>query len=140
MSHSPDKLELYSIVVGTITANEQRRNQMAAIYLTVISLSTALLGVYKDLEPLFVVIPMLVTSLFWLLNMLYFRSLAKAKFSVIKEIEAEWEFRPFDREWQSLKAQPAYRRVSLTIIESLFPALIFLGATGYLLYRILCGI
>ena len=138
MSDQPTKFELYSIIVGTITANEQRRNQVAAIYLTVISLGTALLGIYDGLEPLFVVVPISITSLFWFLNMLYFRSLAKAKFAVIGEIEAEWNFRPFENEWQKLQSEPSYRRISLTVVESLFPALIFATTLIYFAYRAWC--
>jgi len=136
MSNQPTKFELYAIFVETITAKEQRRHQVAAIYVTVISLGTALLGVYDGLEPLYVVGPVGVIALFWLLNMLYFRSLAKAKFAVIEEIEKDWDFRPFELEWQKLEAQPGHTRVSLTFVEILFPALILAGALIYVGYRV----
>ena len=136
MSSQPTQFELYSLFVGTITAKEMRRHQVAAIYVTVISLGTALLGVYDDLEPLFVIGPIGVIALFWLLNMLYFRSLAKAKFKVIEEIEENWEFRPFEREWQTLQAQPYHMRISLTFVEIAFPAFILVGTLVYAAYRL----
>lgn len=139
MSGQPTKFELYAVYVETITAKEQRRHQVAAIYVTVISLGTALLGIYENLEPLYVVAPVGVIALFWLLNMLYFRSLAKAKFAVIEEIEKDWDFRPFELEWQKLQEQPRQMRVSLTFIEVLFPAVVLAGTLGYILYRACIG-
>lgn len=135
MSNQPTKLELYAIFVATITAKEQRRHQVAAIYVALISLGTAFLGVYTDLDPLYITAPVGLTALFWLLNMLYFRSLAKAKFAVIHEIEKDWDFRPFELEWQKLQEQPRQMRISLTFVEILFPALILVGTLIYALYR-----
>jgi len=137
MSDQPTKSELYAIFVETITAAEQRRNQVAAIYLTVISLTTALLGIYDNLEPLFVVVPVSITSLFWFLNMLYFRSLADAKFAVIGQIEADWPFKPFAVEYEELHKQPAWKRIKLTVIETAFPACIFAAAIAYIGYRVI---
>ena len=77
------KLEIYKIFVGTITASENRRQQASTVYLGMIAAVFTVMASIKNIELIFPVLVILVTSVLWWLTINYFRRLAKAKFSVI---------------------------------------------------------
>lgn len=135
---APSTLDLYTVYVQTITAAEQRRNQVALAYLAVISIVAGLIGIYDETDALWFVGPIGALALLWFLNMLYFRSLAKAKFEVIKDLEKDWEYKPFAQEWEYLHSMPGYKRVSLSMVETTVPLLICLAAASYVAWRLWC--
>ena len=138
ISDEQRNLELYKTFVDTITATEQRRQQASGIYLSLLSAGAATLGIAKDLDPIFIVIPALTVSLIWLASIFYFRGLAEAKFKVINQLEAGWSLKPFDLEWEAFKKireKKPILKVSLTHLEMVPPALIFLVSCVYLSIR-----
>jgi len=139
MTDQQQNLELYKTFVDTITATEQRRQQASGIYLSLLSAGAATLGIAKDLDPIYIVIPALTISLIWLTSLFYFRGLAEAKFKVINKLEADWPVKPFEFEWQAFKAirqKKPLLKISLTYLEMVPPALIFLGGLIYLIVRL----
>ena len=139
MTEGQRNLELYKAFVTTITATEQRRQRASGIYLSLLSAGAAVLGIAKNLDPIFIVIPALTVSFIWLASILYFRGLAEAKFKVISRLEENWTVKPFELEWEFFKELRAKRpllKVSLTYLEMLPPALIFLASVIYVLIRL----
>lgn len=138
-------LDLYSIYVQTITANEQRRLQVSVFYLSLVVAGTALLGVIK-LKSLFVIVPVFIISLIWFFSIKYFRSLANAKFKVISEMESHFSIRPFEMERTHYKGadkddeQAKVKkklRLSLTHLDMLVPLAVMLASGVYLLFEII---
>ena len=136
MTEKPTKFELYSVFVETITANEQRRQQTSAIYLTLMSAGITILGTVEGLEPIYVIFPITIIGLIWLLSILYFRNLAQAKFSVIAQLEADWETKPFELEWAAFKVKrrSPLLRTGLTYLEMIIPSGISAAGICYLVY------
>ena len=146
MSENAELIDLYKIVVDTITANEQRRQQVTTTYLTVFAGGMAALGALKDIDPIFLAIPAIPVSLIWYSSVRYFRRLAKAKFAVIGQMEKEFCLQPFELEWKHFKHQPKRfswlpdtlrGRFGLTQLEMLIPAILAVSATAYLFWRLL---
>jgi hypothetical protein len=124
-------------MVETITANEQRRQNASAIYIALVSAAIAFWGANLSIDPLVVVAPVTVGSLLWALKMFYFRSLARAKFAVIAEIEKDWELKPFEMEWRLFKSSNmSWARPGLSLLEMLIPTLIFAAGIIYLIFRL----
>ena len=105
MTDKEEALELYKTYVDTITANEQRRQQLAAFYLSLVAAGIALLGTIKGIDPLAVLGPMFVIAAVWYATIRYFRRLAQAKFKVIAELESHFTIRPFQLEHRYYKSK-----------------------------------
>ncbi len=138
MSESPRKLDLYNIYVNTIISNENRRQQASAIYLSLISAGLALIGSVKSINIYYLIFPAMAISIIWLLTIIYFRSLAQAKFKVIEEIEKDWDIKPFYSEWTHFKSQKrgAFFQISLTYLEMSIPIITFACASIYILINL----
>ena len=138
-----EHLEIYKIVVGTITANEGRRQKATATYLGMIA---AIATVASAIPNLALIVPatiMLIIALIWLATLLYFRRLAQAKFAVIKEIEKKLALAAFEREWKYFKDKRVSFGLSLTYIEMVIPVVAAIGSfcyvTYWLVYRVFCS-
>ena len=130
MTDQPNTLELYRIMVATITANEGRRQQASAVYMSLVSAGVAVLGA-GAVNPYFVLLPIMAIAAVWFVTIRYFRALAQAKFAVIVELEREWHIRPFAMEWQHLKENWRWRGLELSNIETYLPVAVFVLALGY---------
>lgn len=148
MTDKEEILELYKVFVGTITANEQRRLQLTAVFLTLMAAGVTALGTIKDIDPMYIVAPAFVVSLVWFSGIRHFRRLAKAKFKVIATMERHFSIRPFELEWNIFSSsadggstkdenrKPRFR-FGLARLEMFVPgALMFLSGL-YVLYRLL---
>lgn len=124
MNKSPKKIDLYSIYVNTITSAENRRQQALAVYFSLISAGAVLIGTVESVNINFMLTSIDIISFIWLLTIKYFRALAEVKFEVIKRIEKDWEFKPFDIEWKYLKSQKKW--LSLTCLEMIPPSIILI--------------
>ncbi|GJL96608.1 MAG: hypothetical protein DHS20C06_04250 [Hyphobacterium sp.] len=101
--NTDEKIQLYGIYVGTITAAENRRQSYSAILLTLYAATFALLGSDFAIDPIFVVPALAVISWIWWSKIRFLKKLAKSKFAVIEELEAEFEIKPFKSEWKHFK-------------------------------------
>ena len=136
MSDNPRNIDIYSVYVQTITANEQRRQALAAFYLSLVAAGIALFASEKITEYVAIVIPISIISMVWFSTIRYFRRLAKAKFKVISELESGFDIKPFAKEWEYYKSGQGRLKIGLTHIELIIPALIFVVSTSYVLYRV----
>ena len=130
-----DRIELYKLVVQTITANEQRRQQVNAAYSTMLIASLAAIGGIERLDPLYVVLPALPLALLWLANLRSFLRLAEAKFAVVAELEKGFDIQPFGMEWELVKASSNGLSPGLARLEMTLPAVVALTCIGYLVAR-----
>ena len=148
VSDQPTKFELYSVFVGTITAAEQRRQQISSIYYSILMAVAAFLGSNIEVDIVYIILPLSLISFIFFAKIRYFRNLASAKFEVIQSLENEWDIKPFDIEWQAFKKQKKLRLGGLlTHLEAAIPFIIAVSGIIYSIYiitpRILnswCGI
>jgi len=135
-----EHLEIYKIVVGSITANEGRRQRATAAYLSMIAaIATASVAI-PNLPLIVPTSAIFVIALTWLATVLYFRRLAQAKFAVINEIEKELIFPAFQCEWRYFKDKRGFFSMSLTYIEMVVPAGAAVGSVVYIMYWFFCKI
>lgn len=147
MTKKEEVLELYKVMVGTITSSEQRRQQLGAVFLTLIAAGITALGAIKDLDPIYVAVPGLIVSVIWFASVSYFRRLAQAKFKVIEELEKHFSIRPFELERTFFKnprdagsgggKQRRSLRLGLTQLEMIVPGALMLVSGAYVLYRLI---
>ena len=140
MSDRQEIVELYGIYVQTITANEQRRQALAAFYLSLVAAGIAMLASDKDIQYLTIAIPISIVSLVWFATISYFRNLAQAKFKVIGDLEAKFEIKPFTDEWRYYKDARGKWRIGLTHLELIVPATLFITSISYIGYTILAQV
>lgn len=126
-----ERLELYRIVVDSITTNEARRQQVMNINITLMIGGLAAIGGIETLDPLFMVVPGLLLSVIWLGSVRYFRALAQAKFSVISTLEEGFEIKPYALEWKNMKKVT----FNLTHLEMFVPTLVIVICIAYLILR-----
>lgn len=126
-----EKLELYRLMVETVSANEARRQQMMTLYVSLFVAGFAALGSIEALDPLYLVVPALALSIVWYSSLRYFRALATAKFAVISHLEEDFPIKPFDME---RKATPK-RKLELSQLEMMLPALTILACMLYIVAR-----
>ena len=116
------KIEIYSIFIQTIISSEQRRQQISVVYYSILAAMSALLGSKIDINSKYVVFCISIISLIFFAKIRYFKKLASAKFSVIKQLESGWDIRPFEIEWVEFKKTQKIKVIgNLTQLESLIP-------------------
>lgn len=130
-----DRLELYKVMVGTITATEQRRQQSTTVNTSLVVAAMAALGGIKGIDPMFFALPAIPLCLIWLLNIRYFRRIAAAKWKVVIALESKFDAQPFGDEWAILMADTKRLRFELTHLEMAVPISILVASLGYLVFR-----
>lgn len=147
MTEKSEMLELYSVYVETVTANEQRRQALSAFYTTIIAAGAAFLTSDNDYDHVWIISAIFVISVIWYLTIRYFRRLAKAKFEVIKLMESHFAVQPFGLEWKFFKGdlpdnaeaprkKRRWIRFSLTHFDMVIPLVSLISCGAYLLYRL----
>ena len=130
MDDRQENLELYKVMVSTITANEARRQQISSVFLSLIGLGSAGAGAFHaSLDFLYISVPGAFLSMIWWMQIGYLKRLAKAKFDVIEMMENKMAFQPFATEWRIFKGTTP--RATLSEIEMLVPMLCFLVCAIY---------
>lgn len=116
-------VQIYQTYVDSLIAHENKRLQSNAMYG---ASSLAIAGLLPDITDLrLVYITLAVIGILWFNKILYYRSLSKAKFFAINEIEKNLDQRPFQMEWTHFKENKIIP-TELTWIELCVPALQFL--------------
>lgn len=131
-----ERIEIYKIVVDTITANEGRRQRAATSCLGMLAAITTAMAAIPELPLIAPMLAILVIALTWLATVWYFRRLAQAKFAVIAEIEETLVVPAFKQEWQHFRNGRNCFHLSLTYLEMVVPALAAAGSAAYILYWI----
>lgn len=111
--------DIYGAYVSALLHNEGKRQNANQIYLTI---SLAVITAYSTIEAfpkLYAVSMIGFVAVIWILTILFYRNLARAKFKVLLEMERQLAFDPFTKEWAAMPS--AHRRVGLTRLEVLAP-------------------
>ena len=135
MGEKEEILELYKVMVGTITAAEARRQRVNATFTTLMVAVFGAAGVIDGFDFLYASIFAIILSLAWYTQLLYFKWLAEAKFCVIDQLEQRLSYKPFQVEWSHMQSR--LWKIPLTRLE-LFLPLLFLVAS--LAYALLCAL
>ena len=132
MAGNTEITEIYSTYVSALLHNEGKRQNANQIYLTI---SLAVVTAYSTIEgfpKLYAALMIGFVSLIWILTILFYRNLSRAKFAVLLEMEKQLAFDPFTREWEAMPT--SHRKVGLTRLEVLAPFfLIAFAAMVYIL-------
>ena len=134
-----EHLEIYKIVVETITANEGRRQRATAAYLGMIAAIATAAAAIPNLPWIVPTLIILIIAITWLATLVYFRRLAQAKFAVIQELEEKLIFPAFGREWEHFTGKRGFFSMSLTYIEMVVPAGAAIGSVVYIMCRFFCN-
>ena len=95
---SAQLIDLYKTYVDTITANEHRRYRSSFMYFSLCAAGFTVAGSIGSIDPIVPTLMVVFISIVWCMTIKSFRQLAKAKFEVIKEMESELCYQPFERE------------------------------------------
>lgn len=133
-----EHLEIYKVVVDTITANEGRRQRANTAYLGMLAAIATAAAAIPHLPLIAPISAIFVVALTWFATVLYFRRLAQAKFAVITEIEKTLVLPAFKLEWQHFNGRRKFYQLSLTHLEMVIPAGVAVVSAAYVLYWIIC--
>lgn len=122
---------LHGKLVDTACASETKRQSVSVTSAALISAGAAWMASDKDFTFAYLILPLMIVSAIWFVTVRYYQQLAKAKWTVIHEIEEELAFKPFKREWQLYKDHKQGFTFGPSTLEQVIPALIFLASTAY---------
>jgi len=128
------RLEIYKVFVTTITANENRRQRASTIYLAMLAAIATVASSIRDMDLIYPVMVILLISIIWLCNIIYFLKLAQAKFLVVAEIEKNLPIAAFGMEWQTFKDNKRWWQISLTKLEMTVPVLAIVLCISYVAF------
>ena len=120
MSDVDSKLEIYKVYVDTIISTENRRLHASTVYLGMIAAVATLAGSVAEVKLIYPISVTFAISTIWWLSVKFFRKLARAKFSVIAELEKDLPIAVFELEWNAFKGDRS-RGLSLTHLEMALP-------------------
>lgn len=130
MKEKEELLKIYEMYVATVTAQEQRRYQIVAVYSTLVAGAWAVLATGNTSHQILIITGICVISLVWAFTVRAFKRLADAKFSVILEIEKKFLIQPFLQEWEyEKKSKPCSLRLSR--LDGIVPWILFASAFIY---------
>lgn len=138
MTENSENLELYRIMVGTVTANEQRRQQISSVFMTLVAAGFGAAGAIDNFDAVYATVPGAVVGIVWWLQVRYLKQLATAKFKIINRLESNFDYQPFSEEWQytkSKKVSSSWFRPSLSRIEMTVPLMISAACACHIFYR-----
>ncbi len=112
-------LGIYETYVSALLHNESKRQNANQIYLTIslaiVTAHSTIEGFPKTLAALMIGF----VAVIWVLTIVSYRNLSRAKFAVLLDMEKELPYDPFTKEWEALPR--AQRWVGLTRLETLAP-------------------
>lgn len=140
MTERNELLELYRVMVDTVTANEQRRQQISSVFITLVAAGFGAVGAIEDFQLVYATVPAVFLSIIWWAQVRYLKNLASAKFHVICQIEDQFVYQPFKEEWKHLKRDAAssrsWLRLGLSQIEMLVPIGVFFASFAHVGYTV----
>ena len=134
MSNADSKLEIYKVYVDTIIATESQRLHASTVYLGMIAAVATLAGSIADVKPIYPVSVTFAISTIWWLSVKYFRKLARARFSVIAELEKDLPIAVFDLEWKAFRGDRS-KGLNLTHLEMALPIVTPSLCGAYILFH-----
>lgn len=137
ISKDAETLELYRMMVDTITANEQRRQQISSVFITLLAAGFGAAGAIQGFNMVYATASALVVSLVWFAQVRFLKRLATAKFHVIGQLEEKLTYHPFAEEWRFLKRDNPKRKwllFGLSDIEMIVPLAVFFASAVHLMW------
>lgn len=138
-----EKVELYRIMVETVTANENRRHQISSVYLALAAAAFGLISTSSSVNLSILAVGGLFLSVVWLFQIKYLKRLAKAKFDVILRLEMNFSSQPFSEEWDYMQGGKKTNWIRMSNLEMLLPIFILIGCSVYLVLpvfkHLVCG-
>lgn len=131
MTDNVEITEIYSTYVSALLHNEGKRQNANQVYLTI---SLAVVTAYSTVQgfPKLYAISMIgFVCLIWILTIVFYRNLSRAKFMVLLEMEKSLAFAPFTKEWEAMPAP--HRLIGLTRLEVLAPVVLIAFAVMFYL-------
>ena len=132
------------MMVDTVSANEQRRQQISSVFITLLAAGFGLAGAIQDFNMVYATAPAFVVSLVWFAQVRFLKRLAIAKFHVISQLEEEFSYQPFAEEWRFLKLDSATKgkrlRLNLSDLEMVVPFCVFLASAIHLVWVAWCTV
>lgn len=134
VSMHSERLELYRIMVETVTANEARRHNINSVFFSLFVGIAAAGSAIEDFSNFHISLLSLALSIFWYAKIKYLRDLATSKFKVILRMEREFCDQPFSEEWRYLGFGEGFkgRRITISDVELSVPLIVFFLACFYL--------
>lgn len=131
MAPSGDLITLHSTLVETACASETKRQSVSVTSAALVSAGAAWLASDRDFIFIYLVVPLMILTAIWFVTVRYYQQLAKAKWAVIQEMEAQLPYAPFTREWQLYKAKKGPFTFGPSTLEQIIPGLIFVASASY---------
>lgn len=119
MNNETNIHSIYDSYVGAMVATEAKRQSANQVYL---SLSIALLSAMSTIDGFSTTIGLclqVIVTAVWVSMISFYRSLAKAKFATILELEKHLSFAAFESEWRQISR--AQKLIGLTRLEMVAP-------------------
>lgn len=130
MDKHSQAVALHGKLVDTACASETKRQSVSVTSAALISAGAAWVASDKDFVFAYLILPLMIVSAIWFVTVRYYQQLAKAKWTVIHEIEEELAYQPFKREWQIYKECKGRFTFGPSALEQIVPALIFLASAA----------
>lgn len=134
-----ETLELYRVMVDTVIANEQRRQLISSVFLTLLAAGFGAAGAIEGFNFAYATAPAFVVSFVWFSQIKYLKNLATAKFHVIQRIEEKLSYQPFAEEWRFLRRDAdskKFLRLGLSDIEMITPLCVCVASAVHLIWMI----
>lgn len=131
MKNQGEVLELYKITVEMADRLSARRGAANTFFITLESALLAALGVWVGEDETISIrtamallaVSVMISALWWV-QVTSYRNINTAKFDVIHQMEREFSFQPYTREWELIKAERK-RHIDLTKSERFVPFIFF---------------
>jgi hypothetical protein len=131
VARSDELIALHSTLVETACASETKRQSVSVTSAALISAAAAWLASDRDFVFIYLVLPLMILTSIWFVTVRYYQQLAKAKWTVIHEIETQLSHAPFTREWELYKARKGRFTFGPSTLEQIVPASIFVASAIY---------
>ena len=131
MDKDSQAIALHGKLVDTDCASETKRQSVSISSAALISAGAAWVASDKNFVLAYLILPLMIVSAIWFVTVRYYQQLAKAKWTVIHEIENELAYQPFKREWELYKDQKGKFTFGPSTLEQVIPAIIFFGSAAY---------
>jgi len=131
MDKDAQAIALHGKLVDTACASETKRQSVSVTSAALISAGAAWLASDKDFILIYLVLPLMIVSSIWFVTVRYYQQLAKAKWTVIHEIEEQLTCQPFKREWELYKTRRSPFTFGPSTLEQVVPAVIFIASAVY---------
>ena len=131
-------LEQWKICVEMANSNTEKRTNSNNIFITINSALFAVVTFSLDYKSIMLSVVGIVVSILWLNSIESYKKLSSVKYHIVNEIEEKLPLAPFTYEWEKLKSE--YKYLRLTKIEKILPWLFILLYGISILWPVLKGI